>query len=67
MPGGGIAGGDSGDSLTLINSTVTGNSSTEFSGGGIFAGTAVVVTSSTISGNTAKERGGGILALGPSQ
>ena len=63
LPGGGIATNTSGN-VSLINSTVSGNTSPGGSGGGIFAllGT-VSLTSSTVSGNTAPgQNGGGIHA-----
>ena len=49
--------------LTLLNSTVAGNSSgRSFGGGGIYLGNSatLVVTNSTISGNTASAGGGGL-------
>lgn len=60
---GGFGGGvrnDSGATLTLVNATVSGNT-TGFRGGGIYnqQGT-VTLTNVTVSGNTASESGGGI-------
>ena len=46
--------------LTLTNSTVTGNTATDFGGGGIFNFTTVTLINSTVSGNIADESGGGI-------
>ena len=65
VAGGGIA--NAGGTLTVIGSTVTGNSAPYYGGGGIQNGGlhnvpgAVTVTDSTISGNTSGGDGGGIL------
>jgi hypothetical protein len=62
LDGGGIF---NGENLTLNNSTLSGNTATEGSGGGIFnlAGT-TSINNSTLSGNTATEgSGGGIFNL----
>ncbi len=55
---------DNGGTLTLTNSTVSGNSSTQGDGGGIYnvAGT-LTLTNSTVSGNSATQ-GGGIVNQG---
>ncbi len=55
--GGGI---ENNGTLTLNNSTVTGNSSTGANGGGIDNTGTLTVSYSTISGNTANQNGGGI-------
>ena len=62
--GGGIYSGD-GASLTLVDSTVSDNSS-GWSGGGVYSffNTTTVVQRSTISGNTAADVGGGLRTLG---
>ncbi|MCI5166055.1 MAG: hypothetical protein D3903_08135, partial [Candidatus Electrothrix sp. GM3_4] len=59
--GGGITAGKS--TVTLTNSTVSGNT-TEYTGGGIFAAndSMVTLTSSTVSGNSASQYGGGVTA-----
>ncbi len=49
--------------LTLINSTVSGNTATN-TGGGIYNNGTVTLTNSTISGNSAGTDGGGILNSG---
>jgi hypothetical protein len=54
--GGGIS---SESSVTVTNSTVSGNTSTG-SGGGIQSGVTLTVTNSTVSGNTSNGSGGGI-------
>ncbi len=54
--GGGIY---NGGTLTVINSTISGNSSSSY-GGGINNGGTLTVTNSTISGNSASTLGGGI-------
>ncbi len=67
--GGGDGGGgidNSGDTLTVSNCVITGNSSTGV-GGGISSGAmgdvgSLYVTNSTISGNTASSSGGGVYA-----
>ncbi|OHB76957.1 MAG: hypothetical protein A2W31_10775, partial [Planctomycetes bacterium RBG_16_64_10] len=52
-------------SVTVISSTISGNSTEGDSGGAIYAHGNVTVTSSTISGNSAKQdSGGGIYARG---
>ena len=57
--GGGIA--SYAVSLTITNSTITGNAATSYTGGGMYLGSgSVTVTNSTITGNTAKQYGGGI-------
>ena len=48
--------------VTLTNSTVSGNS-TSGNGGGIFSWGTVTLTNCTISGNTASQRGGGLNAV----
>ncbi len=48
--------------LTLTNSTITGNSGTN--GGGIYNTGTLTVVNSTISGNTSQQNGGGINNLG---
>ena len=64
--GGGIySGTDSGASLTVVNSTVSGNSASDGTdeaayGGGILSGGPTVIRSSTVSGNTSGGDGGGI-------
>lgn len=55
--GGGIY--NSSGSITLNNSTVTGNSATD-DGGGITNFDTITLTNSTVSGNTANDNGGGI-------
>jgi CSLREA domain-containing protein len=59
--GGGIAA-QSGSDVTIVDSTISGNSANGAfgSGGGIFADSTVKVFNSTISGNTASGDGGGI-------
>lgn len=61
--GGGIfnGNGNSADlpTLTLVNSTVTGNTSDD-DGGGIYSSGHLVLTDSTVSGNTTSEDGGGV-------
>ncbi|MGD8472794.1 MAG: family 16 glycosylhydrolase [Anaerolineae bacterium] len=63
--GGGIYNGE-GATLTLVDSTVSGNSTTLIDGGGIYAfpGSTTSIARSTISGNTAGNTGGGIRMLG---
>jgi hypothetical protein len=46
------------DSLTLINSTISGNSFTAGEGGGIFNSTILTATNSTISSNAGTSGGG---------
>jgi filamentous hemagglutinin family protein len=60
--GGGINN-SGGGTVTLTNSTVSGNTSTN-NGGGIFSNGALTLTNSTVSGNTAVNFGGGILGSG---
>jgi hypothetical protein len=50
---------DNGGTLTVSNSTLSGNSAS-FSGGGIDNGGTLTVSNSTLSGNSASEYGGGI-------
>lgn len=57
--GGAFAGG--GD-LTVINSTITGNTA-NFYGGGIYIAGLAVIANSTITGNSAGNSGGGILSF----
>ncbi len=45
--------------LTVANSTISGNTA-GFGGGGVDANGTLTVTNSTISGNTAGDRGGGV-------
>jgi hypothetical protein len=63
--GGGIYVGGGG-SLTLTNSTVSGNTAGPANGGGLFAiqNTTVTITNSTISGNTAGNVAGGFRSIG---
>jgi beta-glucanase (GH16 family) len=63
--GGGIYNGG-GAALTLVDSTVSGNSTTLMDGGGIygFPGSVAEISRSTISGNQAANTGGGIRMLG---
>jgi parallel beta-helix repeat protein len=49
-----------GGTLSVINSSVTSNSSTTASGGGIFGDGATTITGSTISNNFAAHNGGGV-------
>ncbi|MBD2561393.1 MULTISPECIES: beta strand repeat-containing protein [Nostoc] len=58
--GGGIA--NTGGTVNVINSTISGNTSSF--GGGIASQGTLTVTNSTISGNTASSLGGGIIAGG---
>jgi hypothetical protein len=60
--GGGIRA-PGGGTVTLTNSTVTGNTAGG-NGGGVAAAGAVTVTNSTVSGNTASVNGGGVGANG---
>src|ERR1051325_3843522 len=65
--GGGNGGGIlNGGSLTILHSTVTGNTATgNFAeGGGISNGNALIITESTISNNQADKTGGGIFSYG---
>ncbi|MDR0769804.1 MAG: hypothetical protein LBE75_01195 [Burkholderiales bacterium] len=48
--------------LTLTNSTVSGNST--YNGGGIYSAGTLTLTNSTVSGNTARYDGGGIYSAG---
>src|SRR5438876_650287 len=60
--GGAIA---AGPTLTIANSTISGNGA-NFAGGGILAGSGTLtISNSTISGNTASQSGGGIFDPGP--
>jgi hypothetical protein len=62
--GGGIS--NDGDSLTLTNSTVSGNSANG-AGGGIYnSGNALTLSKTTVSGNTSGDAGGGIRNVGQS-
>jgi beta-glucanase (GH16 family) len=63
--GGGIYNGG-GASLSLVDSTVSGNSTTLMDGGGIygFQGSTANIVNSTLSGNTAGNTGGGMRMLG---
>jgi hypothetical protein len=63
--GGGIYNGE-GAVLTLLNSTVSGNSSVKMDGGGIygFPGSTASIVNSTIDNNTAGNVGGGLRMLG---
>jgi hypothetical protein len=54
--GGGIV--NNGGTLTLTNSTVSGNTTNQ--GGGIYSNGTTTLTNSTVSGNTASSNGGGI-------
>ena len=60
--GGGIVASVGGDNVTLINSTVSGNSATA-TGGGMTVDN-VTLINSTVSGNTTASYGGGVSALG---
>lgn len=55
----------SGASLTLIDSTVSGNSS-PVDGGGIWNSGSLTIVNSTISGNVAGENGGGVFSIASS-
>ncbi len=57
--GGGVFAGDS-TQVFVVDSTISGNTATGSSGGGIFALRSSLVVNSTISGNTAGRDGGGI-------
>jgi hypothetical protein len=58
--GGGGIDNSSGGTATVANSTITGNSTGNNYGGGIFNGSELTVTNSTISGNSSDGYGGGI-------
>jgi hypothetical protein len=60
--GGGIMNG--GGTLTLTNSTVSGNMSTRTGGGGIFNGGTLTLTTSTVSANRGQAVGDGIWNIG---
>ncbi len=59
--GGGI---DNNGTLTISNSTISGNSAAEF-GGGIYTNGTLTISNSTIAGNSAAIHGGGIINYGP--
>ena len=60
--GGGIA---SNAGLTLTDSTLSGNTASGGSGGGIFhSGTTATLSNVTIQGNTATTDGGGLITIG---
>ena len=64
---GGVGSSGKSASLNVINSTVSGNSSTRFEGGGIVNGANLTVANSTFSGNSSPSGGGGIYNFGAAQ